>query len=1131
MKNFKDEAEFVQLPKKIIAYNRKNGEYLFPEMSDKLYKGKDISIPLVMDKEWWQPTLQDFTKNPHEIKQMFRGKLMTLKIKDYWKKGRIGVTTQIKSFNDDSEGVIFADPDLVDIAKQLKENLRHPIARSGFHAIDFLNSIEGITAKLYRIEAQDILTEINGERIPYCEFVINSHFALAELYMIFSGDYLKDVEKIAIATKGKRFEMQRRLRAVTDNKHGQSDSVVMPWRLRINGLSYRVKITINDTCALHGVASYRDICETVGIPTPNKDLMKNDITRMHLKYFESPEDFDAYALGDLKVDNILINNAELFKKVWESLEILEYYQPPRRTIGATVRDIFAALIFKEFKISPDDKKGQKELLEKICFKGTAEYLKTQTNTTACLLGKVQGGTCRNNQPTITAIKNTALVDIDISSCYGEGQRNQIYPFGSPMIEDFEQSSKINKYLTLREWLNARKWGKKDCELVPGVWHARVCTKEIWSNDILSYALLKNPQDVIASWFGFKLADIAKMPTDSDLQNVPDDAYLDVKTGTPKIFNYQVINGLIAHNVIQWIENVCTPTQRNELLDNLYVHSAMYYPAYDRVDTPEELLERLSQHKGVNKTNSNKRKGGSRKTKITEECTTWYGVNLGEFFIDDLLAYRKIHQKENPDGTKNSLNTLFKLVTNTSYGDLVSPYFKTGNVVAGNNITERARAMCWYTEKGLNGTMSITDGTPFDLNKVVYPLETRKVTALSVTNLHREKYPTRQRKIKLAPLDNCEKIELSWQKVFIKNEKTGEDEPKDLAVLTLHKNSEITTLAPYEQYDPVKKKNYWVEPAKDWVNQKTLEHLQNLFEVDVLQSPTTRLKVKNNNGIPEKSYIPKKGQFEFEMKAFYDSGFFHGSANYNLVGKGGNNLAVRSYEKKTNHDAVKIENDDFIFTDFYDKQTPAHLFMSNLSEPHKVTRSKVFIKPAILKLNESKKNASRWKGVGRKAGDTIQKSGLLREFSLSQFTFQSLEQYRNIEKEVASNKRKYSQSYEGYFINPDGTLDFQRMINEIDKAISEGAMSLKTIFDKSRHKTGVKGEHPEKNTLDFVRENLLRPDAIDECEDFFETSTILCDEEGGVYIGSIDVDDEYIYCGDAIEPIDDSWLDEFEYNPE
>jgi hypothetical protein len=34
-----------------------------------------------------------------------------------------------------------------------------------------------------------------------------------------------------------------------------------------------------------------------------------------------------------------------------------------------------------------------------------------------------------------------------------------------------------------------------------------------------------------------------------------------------------------------------------------------------------------------------------------------------------------------------------------------------------------------------------------------------------------------------------------------------------------------------------------------------------------------------------------------------------------------------------------------------------------------------------------------------------------------------------------------------------------------------------------------------------------------------------------YQSVVDMDDEYIYCGDAIEPIDDSWLDEFEYNPE
>nr|YP_010951643.1 hypothetical protein RU988_pgp212 [Laurencia elata]WMP12582.1 hypothetical protein [Laurencia elata] len=65
-----------------------------------------------------------------------------------------------------------------------------------------------------------------------------------------------------------------------------------------------------------------------------------------------------------------------------------------------------------------------------------------------------------------------------------------------------------------------------------------------------------------------------------------------------------------------------------------------------------------------------------------------------------------------------MNEFIKLITNTVYGDIVSPFFATANKVIGNNITERARSMSWYMEKSLHGIQTITDGCCFELNQVV-----------------------------------------------------------------------------------------------------------------------------------------------------------------------------------------------------------------------------------------------------------------------------------------------------------------------------------------------------------------------------------------------------------------------------
>jgi len=94
---------------------------------------------------------------------------------------------------------------------------------------------------------------------------------------------------------------------------------------------------------------------------------------------------------------------------------------------------------------------------------------------------------------------------------------------------------------------------------------------------------------------------------------------------------------------------------------------------------------------------------------------------------------------------------------------------------------------------------------------------------------------------------------------------------------------------------------------------------------------------------------------------------------------------------------------------------------------------------------------------------------LREFSLSQFTYQTIEQYLAIEKETQRNKRRYNQSYEGYFINSDGTLDYQSMINEVDNAIASGTLSINKYLDQDRHRSrDIDIKHPETKIYEAVK---------------------------------------------------------------
>jgi hypothetical protein len=90
--------------------------------------------------------------------------------------------------------------------------------------------------------------------------------------------------------------------------------------------------------------------------------------------------------------------------------------------------------------------------------------------------------------------------------------------------------------------------------------------------------------------------------------------------------------------------------------------------------------------------------------------------------------------------------------------------------------------------------------------------------------------------------------------------------------------------------------------------------------------------------------------------------------------------------------------------------------------------------------------------------------------MAQFTFQTVAQVKAIEKQWKRDKERFGQYIEAYFVNDDGTLDFQRMIEAIDKALRDGCDNLLEIVDPHRHENRRNGKyHPDKKTLDKAKE--------------------------------------------------------------
>lgn len=970
-------------------------DYIYSEETIDIVIGNNLYFPIEIDTEFTHPVY-----NLNKVNS---------KDKDICKI----LTAQCRSIVHDT-GKIYAHPEI-----HIKP--RHPKFKYGFVAIDYLADY-GYNLQLHRLSTWDYIS-----KNPWLQIDVYSYLAVAELLRIFQGVYRDDVMSLVVNPQEYGIHQGRRLRTYTKAGNQLFNYVQMPWELVIDGIPYRIRLSIYDTCAVHGITSYASFCKNSGIVLDYKEVFTSqEKGMMDLMYLERPEDFDNYALGDLYNHNALLGNMENFSKIYDSLGLSKYYTPPRLTIGATESRMIEASIKNLFNSQPDDRSAIKAFCKYAC----ADWLKRKTTTTAWLNVKVDGGRCRNNRPTDTCVKGV-LADLDIASAYGEGLRVQIYPLGIPVLIDYPINSKNNKYQTLRQFLN--KYGD---ELVPGLWQARVSCKD---GVTLTYA-----QDYLASWFPPK--DISDLPTDSTFAET--DSWWDVdNVGEIRILTNEVHHAIITHDFIQWLQNVASVRQAKELLDTLIIETAIYYPKSERVDSPKALLEEHTNHKGINLTYAESRKGKTRKIAVEEECHRWYGVKLGELVVDKLLLERKKHPK------KSALNELYKLCINTLYGDMVSPFFEVGNVVVGNNITARVRGLAWCMEKGLHGWQSITDGCAFNVNSVLYPRETRRINGENTVNLYRN---PKSRNYTLQPLYASSQLSVTDNYVL---------ELKSIERSITHENAQglivedVVEVPGLVILDNGGAKDFSPEESLQWINQTAMKHLQNLFpNLDVLHQTT--YDVYGNERI---------GQFEFEAKGLYNLATFHGTANYSLCFQNEEpKIAMRSYAKGGHK--IITGDDELIVND--DGTKPSEVFLLALTHPSSITRGRVFLRERILKVGDFKRNYLTWKDTNVYPGCTVENAGLLHEFSLTQFTFQTQKQFLSWRKEYEKLLRGYGQSYEMFFLNYDDTLNYQKMVETVDNYIRAGKINFFDGIDKrsvNLYRDYLK--HEASNCLSRVQENL------------------------------------------------------------
>ncbi|MBF0620922.1 MAG: hypothetical protein HQL54_03260 [Magnetococcales bacterium] len=569
---------------------------------------------------------------------------------------------------------------------------RHKVFRSGIVMIDYMRD-QGYDISVRREEDREQLDAVKNT----LNIKLYGHFLQAELYLSFTDEYLIDIDNAVrrkwIHHDGKNLK--------TGSNFGHPAK--MPWiaTIRQDDQSYEYRITLSfvDTLSIMGYMSLDQVSKTVGVEMPYKDIISSDEKgRMDQVYLEDPDEsglyrFDRYALGDLTMYRILEKYRDLMKEMWGSLSVADYWKDgyiPRLTIGGSIRDLMQALLFKMMEIQPDDKSRQKQLMG-ILSKCGADHFRSQTDTTIYLAGFSTGGRCRNVRPTDSNAYG-ALCDVDVQSCYGEGSRAQPYIVGVPVVLFFNRKGAGVIKPTLRQCLD--QFGD---ELVPLHWYATV------SMDSLSP--LEFPNTFFVSRF-----DIGKKKKRYWYQ---DD---DHGRGEVKIFTHWIENTVINHDAIQYILHVCSPEQRDELLDRLYVQVLVMYPASERCKTPEEFWALHDNHAGSSGCQLEISKGNTRTVLYEEQCHAWYAETMGELCTNKLLEQRLTFGKEAPEAE------LRKLIINGIPGVISSQFMEVSNLLVANNITASVRALMWYMESAFQGYQVITDGMVIDLNNVVYPVE-------------------------------------------------------------------------------------------------------------------------------------------------------------------------------------------------------------------------------------------------------------------------------------------------------------------------------------------------------------------------------------------------------------------------
>jgi len=395
--------------------------------------------------------------------------------RDFKHQSQVLLSTQIKNALSLEKGQIFLSPKIEEIRTAYKNmypdkshNFKdYPLLSKGFVLLDEL-STKGVESTITRFDEYEEYAK-ESATLKTHNITLVTFFGVVDILKAFTDSLLQEDIKELIH-KGK-LEQDKRLKSVNWKVEKNSDirtfnaGVQPKWIITHNGISYKVKISVIDATATHGLASLNDLFINSGIDNEYKKALDKYKSCMLEALILEPELYHEYALGDVRIYEALIAyNDKLKKDIYRSLDITDYFKELKLTIGSTVNDLIQAKIFQKMGISPvqRDKMNEEQLKNFFAshtLLASPQFLQEYSLNTPqnfhlfngetksynrFLLAKCDGGRCHCYIPCMSLFsKHFTLCDIDISGAYTSTLSNLNFYIGDPCIQIFPKQDKMS----------------------------------------------------------------------------------------------------------------------------------------------------------------------------------------------------------------------------------------------------------------------------------------------------------------------------------------------------------------------------------------------------------------------------------------------------------------------------------------------------------------------------------------------------------------------------------------------------------------------------------------------------------------------------------------------------------------